>query len=305
MAKGLLSKPDKGGHKKGKDGGGSNYLSFLPQAQRRTINQRNKSDFALGKSANALLPQIDQAYSQPFDWNSLPSSPVSGDYSKWRDDQLQSGLSEYDKLNTPRLTGMRDDFEQQMANRGIPMGSDLYNKQKNEMEQQLSSERNQAFENIKATAAQSAEGWFNIGTTAHGNALNEGMMKRNQPLNEYSALYGAQSQMPMANLGYAQQHQSQQEQEANQRWLLQHTPHGGGGGGAGETWQQYGFSSPQEYDAYQRQQNQQDLAWNWANNPQYKQSGQVNPYVQAGGSLLGAFAGGFGQSLGKGIFSSS
>jgi hypothetical protein len=120
------------------------------------------------------------------------------------------------------------------------------------------------------------------------------MQERNMPLSEYSALMGARSQMPMQNLQYSQQRgmqtqaekaaMAQQQAQINaQMAMASMRGSGGGGGGSQPVWAQYGFSSPQEYDQYQIQLDQQA-------NPTPK---QPNPYAGLAGSILGSVAQGW------------
>lgn len=301
MGKGLLSKPPE----KRKKSNADRKMAGLNRQQSNLVRARENRDLSIGNAADNLFQGVQDSLNQPFDWNALPQAPVQGDYDKWRQDQINSTYNDFTSRMNPQFKQQMDEFEQTMYNSGIPMGSDLYNREKSRLEQSQNDARSNALIQAQGIAGQNAGQFFDIGTTARGNAYNEAMAKRNMPLSDYQNLLGLQSGYSDAALAQNFATQNQQKEFDQQRWMLKNTPHGGGGGGggAGPVWAQYGYSTPQEYDAYKTAQARENAAWEWANNPQYRKPSQPNPYTQLGGGILGAFAGGLGQSLGRGIFS--
>lgn len=302
---GMTGDPPKANNKKqgkNKKEKAQNLPGLTPE-QNQTINQRQQADISIGNAANAMLGNINDAYSQPFDWNSLPQSPVQGDYDQWVNDQMSQYNAAYDARNNPVFQQQNQDFEQQMYNRGIPIGSKQYNAEKSRLEQSQADQRQQAYAANQSNAVASAGQLFNVGTLAHSNALSDAMTQRNLPLTEFNALYAARAPYDMQNLGYAQQKQLQQDQFAQQKWMLQHTPHGGGGGGGGSSyaWQQYGFASPQEYDAYQDARNQANQMFQYQNDPRYRTPSSPSMGSQILGGALGVGAGILGGYLGGGF----
>lgn len=291
---GILSKPPAKPKPKGKGAPKAQNLKGLTGDQNQAINDRQSQDASLQGIAGGQLGAIQGAYSQPFDWNQGPASPITGDYKGWVDSQMQNYNSAFDKRMAPIEKQQNDDFEQMMANRGIPVGSNLYNQQKSQLLQSQNDARTQAYASGQGQAIQGAESLFNVGTQAHGNAISEAMSKRNMPLNEYNMINAAQSPMMMQNLGYAQTLGAQNNQAKNQIMVNKQSPHGGGGGGggAGPVWQQAGFPSYQDYQAYQTAQNRANQMWEFQNNPQYRQPKSPSPWASAGGLLGGAIIGG-------------
>lgn len=285
--------------KKGK-GGPANYQG-LTKDQSAVINQRQGQDLQLGDYAGGQMQGIQDAYSQPFDWNQGPAAPVTGDYNQWVNQQMGNYNSAYDSRMKPVEAQQNDDFEQQMANRGIPMGSQLYNQQKQQLLQSQNDARTQAYASGQGQAVSSAQGLFNVGTQAHGNALSEAMSKRNMPLNEYNQIMAAQSGQGAQNLAYSQTLGAQNNAASQQIRAAKAMPHGGGGGGGGggAMWQQYGFKSPQEYDAYKTAQARSNAQWDYANNPQYRQPQQASGWATGLGGILGGFAQGAGNAFGS------
>lgn len=284
-AKGNLSNSS-GGKKDAKKQGGGKRMDGLNKAQQTAINQRQEADIGLGNQANAMMPRIEEAYANPYDFSQLPSAPVSGDFNNWRQSQIDAANQDFENRMNPMFKQQSDDFEQQMANRGIPMGSALYNQQKEQLMKTQNDQRQSMLSSAMGQAGQNAEQFFNVGTQARGNALNEGLMQRNMPLNEFNALYGARSGMDMQNLGYTQARGMANLQGQIQRSMPRGG--GGGGGGAGPMWQQYGFSNPMEYDAYRTNQAREQAMWEWNNQPK-------GPKGPSAGSILG------GQALGTGL----
>lgn len=291
----------KGGGKKKKPKDGAQALPGLTSPQNQTINQRQEADLSLGNTANKMLPAIEGSYAQPFDWNSLPANPVTGDYNKWVGDQMQQYNSAFDARMNPVYQQQSQDFEQMAANRGWTPGSENYNREKTRLEQSQNEARQQAYAANQSNAVSSAGQLFNIGTSAHSNALSDAMTQRNLPLTEFNALYAARAPYDMQNLGYAQQKQLQQDKFMQDRWMMQHTPRGGGGGGGGGggyAWQQYGFGSPQEYDAYQDARKRAEQQFAWQNDPRYRTSSGPSMGSQLLGGVLGVGSGILGGYLG-------
>jgi len=258
------------------------------QNQQRVINQNVGNDLGLTQQAGAMMPAIQDAYSQPFDYNQGPAAPVGEDYNAFIDKQMSNYNSAFDKRMNPQFQQQNEDFEQQMANRGIPMGSELYNREKSRIEQSQNDARTQAYASGQSAAMDAAGRYFDVGTQAHQNNIAERLDARGRPLNEYGQLMGAQS-------GYSQQMGLQNDTQAHDRWMMQHTPRGGGGGGggggAGAMWQQYGFSSPQEYDAYKISMQRDQALWEQQNGP--KQPKAPSPYLGLAGNILGSAASGY------------
>jgi hypothetical protein len=170
------------------------------------------------------------------------------------------------------------------------MGDPLYKQLKTQMMQRQADERNNAYAQNQAQATQSAANFFNIGSQARGNYLEEQFSRRNMPLNEYNQINAARSGMEGAALQYGQQSELARQEQENQRWMLKNQPRGGGGGGAAPPpWAQKGFASYQDEVAFNTAQSRAQAEWEWANNPQYKK--KKTDWGQVGGQIAGAVAG--------------
>lgn len=140
------------------------YTEFTPEGQMISDNnvatQQNLSRF--GKEQSAKL-------------NDLLTTPVemSNDAAEARIGQLQRERMD------PYFNERRDEFESSMANRGIKPGTDLYERESRRFEEDRNDAYNQMF------------------LSARGQAMNEMLTERNQPLNEITALLsGSQVSQP-------------------------------------------------------------------------------------------------------------
>lgn len=326
QAKGIASPPPKPAPKKNAQkrnrNKGMQQLGGLTKQQNKAINLRQEADIGLSQNANQMLPGVYDAYSQPFDWNSLPQqsgqldwqnmpdAPGMDDYNSWVDSQMQNYNQAFDQRMEPIFAKQDENFRQRMANEGVAEGSEKYNNAYKEMTQGQNDARTQAYAANQGQAVNSAmsmfgagqqnrnravgEGitQFDVGNQVYDRALQNSMAQRNLPLSEFNSMYGAVSGMPLQNLGYSQAQGLQQQDFRNQSKLLAQSKAGmgGGGGGSGEPnniWNKYGFATPQEYDAYKVAQQRDQAMWDYANNPAYRSKGGPSAGSQLLGGVLG------------------
>lgn len=308
MANGILSKPPKSTHEQrakynakhgagawaakiGKAPGGGN------SAPQGVLPQQEYGDEQLGGFANEQLPGIQQSFEQPFDWQKYQEmAPVTGDYNQWVDSQMQTYNKAFDERMNPQFAQQGETFEQTMANRGIPMGSELYNREKSRMEQGQNDARTQAYAANQGQAIQGAESLFNVGTAAQQNALGLGQAARYGSLNDYQALTGAQS-------GFQQQKALQDDNQQAQLQQLKFAAKNRGGGGAAPTaWQQAGFASYSDMAAFEDARRRGNSQFEWQNNPSYQQPKGPSTGSQVGGQILGVGLDLLSQYAGKNWF---
>lgn len=288
--------PTKKGFGKGKNaalqalkaGKSAQSLQGLTQGQNQVINQRQDADIGLGTAANAMMPRIQQNFSQDFDWNSLPTAPwaqgqdIRGMAQSYQDQVYQ----DFARTAEPEFQRQVADFEQMAANRGWPVGSEIYNNQKKQLmdtqEGQRQSIRTQALQG----STQYGQAYNDMGTQNYQNAYTMGQARRNQPLADFNALYGGTSGMGMQNLAYSQQGALQDDAQRAQMALMKATPRGGGGGGGSTP---FDLATDPSFQRWQAQ--QEYLKQNQPKQPSYG--------AQLGGGIAGAIAGGLGQGLGQ------
>ena len=297
---GLVSAPPKRPNRKRKRRAKQRARKQFPGLsgqQRGLIQERGGQDMSMAEyGGQTLMPRAFDAYDQEFDWNALPQGPVQGDFGDWRQEQIDSQYNDYTNRMQSSWDQENNEFEQMAHERGWAPGSDLYNQEKNRIATRQDDARQSALAGAMSGAAQSAGQFYDIGSRDRQNALSEGLQARGMPLSEYNAMNAAQSPMMMQNLGYSQQFGLQQNAQnftAHQNALAR--AGAGGGGGPGEPpitpWGQYGFSGPQELDAYREQQRRDSVLWGQQNAP--RQPSGPSPWAGAAGGILGSLAGGW------------
>ena len=290
----------------------------LNTPQRDIVQQREQQDIALGEVAGEQIPRVDQRFDTEFDWNALPQAgpqvdwnalpqaPVQGDFQTWRQEQIDATNADFERRTAPQFKQDEDDLRQYLANTGNGPGSPRYEKEMEKMRQSHSDARQTQLVNAMGIAGQNAGQFFDVGSRARqgaigegvtrfdmgnlgrSNALQEGLQQRYMPLNELNQLNAARSGMDMQNLGYAQGRNIQDDQQAHDRWMLQHQPRGGGGGGGGGAAPFMGFGSAQDMWAAQDARARAQQMWEWQNAPK-------SPRGPSNSSLMG------GQILGTGL----
>jgi len=266
----------------------------LNDAQSAVINQTNYGDFQLGQTAQGQLPGIQNAYSQPFDYSQLPQSPwEQGQTIKDMEGQYYDrALDNYNRSMKDQWKREDDDLAQWAHNTGNPIGSPAYNAKAKILQDSRASQTQNAQDSAYFNSSQNATTWNNLGTQNFQNAYGFQQDKRNQPLTDYTNIMAAQSGMPLQNLGYNQAYGLQAQDQANQRWLMQHQPRGGGGGGGGGAPPYGGFGSQAEYWAAQDARNRGNLEYEYQLKQKYNpQPSQPSPWASAAGQGLGILGG--------------
>jgi hypothetical protein len=294
---GILSNPPKSTHaeraaynKKHGAGAWAAKIGKAPAApaQQSVLQQQEVGDQQLGGIANEMLPEIQQSFQDPFDYGKYEAmAPVQGDYQGWVDSQMQNYNKAFDDRMNPVFQDQDENFRQRMANEGIAFDENpesKYQKQYRSMMQQQNDARTQAYAQNQGQAIEGAQSLFNVGTAAQQNALGLGQAARYGSLNDFNALRGAQSGFQQ------QQHLLDDSQQHDMQKLKFAAKNRGGGGAPVPAWQQMGFSSYQDAEAFNEAQRRDAQMWNWQNAPQ--QEGP-SPWSSAGGSIGGKIANGF------------
>ena len=276
----------------------------LQPVENQVVQQQFERDIAAGQQAQQMQPTAYQGFNQPFDWTKGPQAPEVKNVEDFAQQASQKYMDAFEQKMGKAFKEQQDDFEQQMYNRGIPVGSPLYNQQKAQLAQQQQDARTQAFASGQAQAMANAGQLFGIGQQARSSYLGEQMAQRNLPFDEYLKVSGSISPFGAQAYGGSQNLQGQREQFANQRWLLKNTPRGGGGGGGG-TPPFMGFGSAQALWEAQDARNMANLERELQIRQQYqpKQPYQPSSWETAGAYGLATLGGGLlgkaGEYLGK------
>ena len=149
----------------------------LSPAQQQLLDYQNQTSIGLGQLAGKGLGYVENMLETPFDVSKLPSTGFN---------PSQSYQEAYMQRLAPQLQQGREQLQQQLANKGIDIGSEAYDRA---MMQQAQREND-------LLAAATTQG-FGVGQQARQSALQEQAYLRNEPLNTLSAVRtGAQVQGP-------------------------------------------------------------------------------------------------------------
>ena len=217
----------------------------------KLINQNVKNDLGVGQLAGQMQGQLAQQYGggQGPDYSGVQGLGTTAQFEDWKHQAMDAANKAFSQYNDPLFERQNKQLHQELANRGIPEGSEAY---KNEMgqlyaqqEMARSTAQNNAFQSASQNAANMAATNVNLNQTGRTNAQQDFY----QPLTTYTQLNNAQSGAAQTGLSAAEQYQQQQKQIEAQKWAA---THGGGGGGNPNNWNNTGMTW-QQAQAYQAQ----------------------------------------------------
>jgi len=149
----------------------------LSPAQQQLLDYQNQTSIGLGRLAGQGLGYVENMLQTPFDTSKLPSTGFN---------PSQTYQEAYMQRLAPQLQMGREQLAQDLANKGIDIGSKAY---ENAMRMQAQRENDLL---LGATTQ-----GFGVGQQARQTALQEQAYLRNEPLNTLSAVRtGAQVQGP-------------------------------------------------------------------------------------------------------------
>ena len=149
----------------------------LSPVGQQLLDYQNRTSLGLGELAEKGLGYVGSMLETPFDVSQLPSTGFN---------PSQTYQEAYMQRLQPQIQQTREALQQQLANKGIDIGSEAYDR----------AMRNQAQRENDLLAAATTQG-FGVGQQARQSALQEQAYLRNEPLNTLSAVRtGAQVQGP-------------------------------------------------------------------------------------------------------------
>lgn len=140
----------------------------LSPAQQRLLDIQNELSIGQGELGKTGLKYVGQQLANPFDVSQLPSIGINP--SETYSDAIMRRLA-------PTLQQQNEQLEQQLANQGIPIGSEAYNRAK----MSLSQRQNDLMLGAQTQGLQA-------GLSARQQQLGELAYRRNEPLNILNAL---------------------------------------------------------------------------------------------------------------------
>jgi hypothetical protein len=150
--------------------------SLAPE-QQQLLDYQNKASLGLGELTQKGLGYVSNMLDNPFDTSRLPTTGFN---------PSQSYQDAYMQRLAPQIAQGREALSTQLANSGIPVGSEAYNR----------AMMSQGQKENDLLAAATTQG-FGVGQQARQSALQEQAYLRNEPLNTLNAVRsGAQVQGP-------------------------------------------------------------------------------------------------------------
>ena len=140
----------------------------LSPAQQQLLDYQNQTSAGLGRLAGQGLGYVENMLKTPFDTSVLPSTGFN---------PSQSYQDAYMQRLQPQIQQTREALQQQLANKGIDIGSTAYDR----------AMQTQAQRENDLLAAATTQG-FGVGQQARQSALQEQAYLRNEPLNTLSAV---------------------------------------------------------------------------------------------------------------------
>jgi len=149
----------------------------LSPAQQQLLDYQNKTSIGLGQLADKGLGYVQNMLETPFDVSKLPTTGFN---------PSQSYQDAYMQRLAPQMAQSKERLEQQLANQGIQLGSEAYDRAIRNFDQK---------QNDLLLGA-TTQG-FDVGNRARAAAFGELAYQRNEPINTLSAVRtGSQVQGP-------------------------------------------------------------------------------------------------------------
>jgi hypothetical protein len=140
----------------------------LSPDQQQLLDYQNQTSMGLGRLAGQGLGYVEEMLKTPFDTSRLPSTGFN---------PSQSYQDAYMQRLAPQIQQGQEQLQQRLANQGIQIGSDAYDRAMMQQQQR---------ENDLLLGA-TTQG-FGVGQQARQSALQEQAYLRNEPLNTLSAV---------------------------------------------------------------------------------------------------------------------
>lgn len=159
----------------------------LAPAQQEMLDLQNQAGIQYGQTANQQLGAISERLGVPLDYSGLGDAPQANEATR-----QATADAMYQRIN-PQWEQDRQRLETSLANQGITMGSEAWNRGMDDFNRAQTDARLA----IDARAGDEMSRMFGLESAARNQAINEMVQQRQIPLNELSAmLTGSQVQGP-------------------------------------------------------------------------------------------------------------
>ena len=142
--------------------------SALSPEQQKLYNYDIASSLGLGELQNTGLKYVGNMLASPFDTSKLPQTGINAG-----EDMTQSIM----RRLQPQLAQEQKSFDAQMANQGIPIGSEAYDNAKRMFDQRQN-------DRLTSSVIQGTQ----TGLQARGQGFSEAAYQRNEPINTLNAV---------------------------------------------------------------------------------------------------------------------
>lgn len=161
--------------------------TLSPEQQAINDAQTQLTQQALGYAGPAM-ERVNQAISQPIDFSGLGPAPVADDATRQRVEQAM-----YDRARAyldPYWNNQQKQLDTRLIQAGIPLGNGAYSNAMGDFARQRGQQYNDAmFRAIEGGGAEQSR-LFGLDSAARERAIQEMMLQRTQPINEWAALLG-------------------------------------------------------------------------------------------------------------------
>lgn len=191
--------------------GRTRTTALTPEGQQQLDLQNQIGTGLLGLGSNPLLSQVEGAVGTPLNFEGLQGISGAGDLEGQGAGLEQATFQRGQNLLQPDMDRQRDQLTTQLANQGIPEGSEAYNEAVGRMERgQQSQLENLALSSVGAGRAEQTR-LAGLEQGIRQQQIQERLTERGQPINELAALLqgapaiqGPQFQTPLQyNVGPA------------------------------------------------------------------------------------------------------
>lgn len=276
----------------------------LGESENTLANQIARGNISLGNMMQGdVMNQMQNNIANGPDFSGIPQLAGYEDFADYRKQYEDSVYNNYMSRAEEEFEQRRQDTQQMLANRGIPVGSELFNQQMNNLEREIEGEK----QNIRTQAMTGSlgEAQFGAALSSEANQLgyNRALDAWGRPMQTYGMLQGMQDPS-MLQAQYGNQMEKDlitantkaQKQLAKQQhgFNLEQIRAGSGGGGGGG-----GGTDPYAMARFQHELGLERLAFQNALSQGQNNGKQPPAWAPVAGAAVGGLASGIGQGIGS------
>lgn len=143
---------------------------------------------------------LGQSLSQPLNFGNAPALPGINDFAGERQRIENELFGRFNEQFDPIFQKQREDLEASLAGRGIPVGSELFNKQIQELENNQNQARANARSEASGFAASEQQRLFNSALQGRQQSIGESLQLRQQPFTDLGNLLASQANIRLPQL---------------------------------------------------------------------------------------------------------